>query len=120
MQKKLLIVLLAGADGHENLARALHALLYAGQAHAKGATVELIFDGAGTQWAAKLPANEHLKELYQKLLSAGVVKGVCAFCAGAFGVADELKTLGGAFLDEDNGHPNIGARIVDGWETLVI
>lgn len=120
MQKKLLIVLLAGASGHENMARALHALLYALQAKAKGMEVELIFDGAGAEWAAKLPKDEHLKELYKQLLDKGVIKGVCAFCSKAFGVAEELKALESAFLDEDNGHPNIGARVADGWEILAI
>lgn len=113
-------MLLADASGHENMARALHALLYALQAEAKRMEVELIFDGAGTQWAAKLPKDEHLKELYKQLLDKGVIKGVCSFCSAAFGVAEELKALGSAFLDEDNGHPNIGARIADGWETLVV
>jgi len=120
MQKKLLIVLLADANGHENMARALHALLYALQAKAKGITVELIFDGAGTEWAAKLPKNEHLKGIYQQLLDGGITKGVCAFCSTAFHVEEELKTLGSVFLNEDNGHPNIGARIADGWEVLII
>lgn len=120
MQRKLLIVLLADTNGHENMARALHALLYALQAKAKGMDVELIFDGAGTEWAAKLPKHEHLKELYKQLLDKGVIKGVCSFCAAAFGVEEELKTLGSKFLNEENGHPNIGARIADGWETLVV
>lgn len=113
-------MLLAGATGHENLARALHALLYASQAKAKGMEVELIFDGAGAEWAAKLPKHERLSELYKQLVGNGVIKGVCSFCAGAFGVAEELKALGTSFLDEDNGHPNIGARIADGWATVVI
>ena len=120
MQKKLLIVLLAGANGHENMARALHALLYALQAKAKGIAVEVIFDGAGTEWAAKLPKDEHLQEIYQQLLDGGVIKGVCAFCSTAFHVEEELKMIGSTFLDEDNGHPNIGARIADGWEVLII
>ena len=118
--KKLLIVLLADKSTHENMGRALHALLYAKQAKAKGLEVELIFDGGGTEWAAEFPKNDHFKGLYQELLESGVIKGVCSFCAKAFNVEDELKVLGANFISEDNGHPDIGTRIAGGWETLVI
>lgn len=92
--KKILFVLLADKSTHENMARALHALLYSKQASEKGMTTELIFDGGGTEWATKFPKSEHLKGLYESLLDKGVIKGVCAFCAKAFHVEDELKTLG--------------------------
>ncbi|MBI2670183.1 MAG: DsrE family protein [Candidatus Yanofskybacteria bacterium] len=95
-------------------------LRQAKQAKAKGLEVELIFDGGGTQWAAEFPKNDHFKGLYQELLEGGVVKGVCSFCSKAFKVEDELKALGANFMDENNGHPDIGARIASGWETLII
>lgn len=120
MDKKILIVLLADKSTHENMGRALHALLYAKQAQAEGITVELIFDGGGTEWAAAFPNHEHFKEPYRELLESGVIKGVCSFCASAFHVEDELKALGANFLSEDNGHPNIGKRIADGWDVLTI
>lgn len=118
--KKVLIVLLADKSTHENMGRALHALLYAKQVKDKGLEVELLFDGGGTEWAAEFPKNEHLKNLYASLLESGVIKGVCAFCAKAFKVEDELKALGAHFIAEDSGHPNVGGRIADGWETIVI
>ena len=120
MNKKILIILLADKSTHENMGRALHALLYAKQIKAKGLEVELIFDGGGTEWAAEFPKNEHFKELHRELLEGGVIKGVCSFCAGAFHVADELKALGANFMNEDNGHPDIGARIADGWKVIII
>ncbi len=120
MNKKILIVLLADKSTHENMARALHALLYAKQAKAKGLEAELIFDGGGTEWAAEFPKNEHFKKLHQELIDDGVIKGVCAFCAKAFKVEDELKALGANFISEDSGHPDIGARIADGWQVLII
>lgn len=120
MDKKILIILLADKSTHENMGRALHALLYAKQAKAKGLEVELIFDGGGTEWAVEFPKSEHLKTIYQELLDTGVIKGVCTFCAEAFHVTDELKSLGANFISEDNGHPDIGARIADGWEPLII
>ncbi len=67
-KKKILVVLLADASTHENMARALHALLYAKQAHEKGADTELIFDGGGVEWAAALGKKEHrLHALYDEL-----------------------------------------------------
>ena len=118
--KKILVVLLADKNGHENMARALHALLYAQQAKDHGLTVELIFDGGGTEWAATFPRHEHFKPLYESLVASGVVKGVCAFCAKAFKVEDELKALGATFIAASAGHPDIGARLADGWDVITI
>jgi len=119
--KKLTIVLLADKSTHENQGRALHALLYAKQSHAAGIETELIFDGGGVEWAAEFPNNEHFKSMYQELLSVGVVKGVCTFCAGAFHVKDELEALGAKMLDDDNGHPDIGKRYAEeGHQVLAI
>ena len=118
--KKILIVLLADTTTHENMGRALHALLYAKQMKAKGLTVELIFDGGGVEWALEFTKNEHFKTMYEELLQSGVVKGVCTFCSSAFKVEDELKAIHATFLDEGNGHPDIGARIADGWEALIL
>lgn len=120
MHEKFLIVLLADSSTHENMGRALHALLYAKQLHAKGRAVELIFDGGGAEWAAKFPTHEHFKLLYDDLLAKGVIKGVCSFCASAFHVDTELKALGANFISEDGGHPDIGARLADGWLPVVI
>ncbi|PIR58957.1 MAG: hypothetical protein COU69_02775 [Candidatus Pacebacteria bacterium CG10_big_fil_rev_8_21_14_0_10_56_10] len=118
--KKLLIVLLADSNGHENLARALHALLYAKQAHAAGVSTKLIFDGGGTEWAAALPSHQHLRPLYQQLVEAGVIEGVCEFCAKAFEVYDQLKDGEVQLVSEDQGHPNIGAKLADGWQVMTL
>lgn len=120
--KKLLFVLLADKTTHENMGRALHALLYAKQAKEGGIEeVEIIFDGGGTEWPAEMSKKEsHFNALYEELLNRGVIKGVCSFCASAFKVEDELKAIGANFIGEDNGHPNIGSRIAGGWEVLVI
>lgn len=118
--KKLLIVLLADKSTHENMGRALHALLYAKQAKEAGLEVELIFDGGGVEWAADFPKNDHFKDIYLELLNEGVIKGVCSFCSEAFKVKDELEKLGANFINEDNGHPNIGKRVADSWQVLTL
>lgn len=120
MSTPLTIVLLADKSTHENMGRALHALLYAKQALAAGLEVELIFDGGGVEWAADFPHNEHFKAHYEELRAAGVIAGVCTFCAGAFKVTDELKQLDATFIKEDNGHPNIGAKIAAGRTVITL
>lgn len=120
MEKKVLIVLLADKSTHENMGRALHALLYAKQAVDAGSAAEIIFDGGGTEWAADFPKNEHFKKLYEELLAAGVIKGVCTFCSKAFNVEEELQHAQMTFLDEDGGHPNISKRVLEGWIPLIL
>lgn len=119
--KTLTIVLLADTTTHENMARALHAILYAKQAKAKGMDVELIFDGGGVEWAAALAKEDHkLHGLYEELRASGAVKGVCGFCSAAFAVKDALAEAGDVFLEEDNGHPDIGARIAEGRTVITL
>lgn len=118
---KIIIVLLADKSTHENMGRALHALLYAKQAKAKGAEVELIFDGGGVEWPVEMSKKEnHLNDLYATLLNGGVIKGVCAFCANAFKVGNELKAIGANFLDDGGGHPDVGGRAARDWRILII
>ena len=120
MPNKLVVVLLAHRSDHENMGRALHALMFAKQAHGAGVDTELIFDGGGVEWAADMPNNEHFEEMYNELVDAGVIKGVCQFCAGAFEVEDELKQRGANMMDEDNGHPNIGKKIAAGEQVITL
>ena len=119
-QKPVTIVLLADTSTHENEGRALHALLYAKQCHNAGLDTELIFDGGGVEWAAAFPSHEHFKAMYEELVTAGVIAGVCTFCAGAFGVADELAASKAVMLDEDAGHPDIGKKIAAGRTVITL
>ena len=117
---KVLIVLLADKSTHENMARALHALLYAKQAHEAGLETRLIFDGGGVEWAVEYQKNDHFKDLHAELLEKGVISGVCQYCAGAFKVENELKELHATFIGEYNGHPNIGQKIAKGWQVITL
>lgn len=54
------IVILAGTEGHENAGRLVNGLEAAKEfAEADGDNVELIFDGAGTQWIPELEDEAH-------------------------------------------------------------
>jgi|AntRauTorckE6833_2_1112554.scaffolds.fasta_scaffold40915_1 hypothetical protein len=118
--KKICIVLMADSSTHENEGRALHALLFAQQAHEADSEVKLFFDGGGVEWAEKLPEHKELSELYQDLVEKDIIGGVCSFCSGAFGVKDELELAGAKMLDEANGHPNIGKRVAEGWTPMIL
>lgn len=119
---KFLIILQAGTETHEGLARAVHALLYSAELLETGHDVVLLFDGAGTEWARALRDPKHkLHARYKKLADLGVVEEVCDFCAGAFKVKDDLKKIGGVpFVGAYSGHPSLVKWIDAGYAAIVL
>ena len=121
---RILIILQAGAATHEGRARALHALLYAMELREAGATVHLTFDGAGTEWLARLrdPGQQsgRLGALFRELTDAGVTYEVCDYCSGAFEVRDQLleagELLAGGYMD----HPSVAAHVADGFAVWIL
>lgn len=120
-QQKYLLILQAGTEGHEGMARAVHALLYATELDAAGYDVTLIFDGAGTEWADALrdPANK-LHARYQALKEAGITEIICDFCAGAFDVKETLQGGEVPLVAEYEGHPSIVKWIRQGYVPIVL
>src|ERR1041384_1038225 len=91
---KYLIILQAGKESREGMARAVHALLYTRELKERGHEVALVFDGAGTEWAeewTKPDSTNKLTPMYRELSKLGVTEIICDFCAGAFQVKDQLK-----------------------------
>ncbi len=124
-EKRFAIILQAGAETHEGMARALHALLYARELSERGATCRLIFDGAGSEWAAKLLAPEsdperRMARLFEGMRSQGIAYEVCDYCSGAFQVREKLQAAGaplsGAYMD----HPSIADLVLDGYQLVVL
>ena len=121
---RILIILQAGAETHEGRARALHALLYARELREAGATVRLTFDGAGTEWLARLrdpgQPSGRLAALFRELTDAGVTYEVCDYCSGAFEVRDQLLDAGelltGAYMD----HPSVAAQVAEGFAVWIL
>lgn len=114
LDSKIAIILQAGAETHEGLARALHSILYARELRENGASVRLVFDGAGSEWAAKLhapesPPEKRLSALFNELTKAGVVYEVCDYCSGAFHGKDILKEAGAPLSNQYMDHPSIAA-----------
>ncbi len=120
---KYAIILQAGKESHEGMARAVHAFLYAKELKEHGHEVVLIFDGAGTEWAEELSNPESqskLKPMYEQLKQAGVVEIVCDFCAGAFTVKERLAQRQVPMTAEYAGHPSIAKWADQGYELIVL
>lgn len=121
---KILIILQAGTESHEGRARALHSVLYAKELAAAGATVRLVFDGAGTGWLARWLRSDgppsRAAQLFAELKATGLAYEVCDYCAGAFDVREELveqgEVLTGAYMD----HPSIASHVADGFQVWIL
>ena len=120
--RKFVIILQAGTESHEGLARAVHALMYSAELLEAGHKVVLIFDGAGTEWAKALRDPQHrLHSTYQKLAALGAIEEVCDFCSGAFGVKEELTKFGQVpLVGTYNGHPSLAKWINSGYTVIVL
>lgn len=114
---KAAVVILAGTDGHENLGRLVNGLETAREfAETDGDEIELIFDGAGTQWVPELEdedSDHH--ELYRTVRED---TSVCDYCSGAFGVEDAVADAGVRVLDDHDGHPSIRSLVDNGYEVI--
>lgn len=85
-------------------------------AGADGDSVELIFDGAGTQWIPELEAEDSdYAELYDAVRDR---TSVCDFCAGAFGVEEAVNDAGVVKLDDHDGHPIVRSLVDEGYEVI--
>ena len=111
------IVILAGTDGHANLGRLVNGLETAKEfAETEGDEVELVFDGAGTQWIPELEdpdSDQH--ERYQAVKDEA---SVCDYCSGAFGVDDAVADADVVRLDDHDGHPSIRSFVDAGYEVI--
>jgi len=114
---KAAIVILAGTEGHENAGRVVNGLEAAKEfAEADGDEVELIFDGAGTQWIPELENEDHdYHELYAAVREDA---SACDYCSGAFGVDEAVADAGIVQVDDHDGHPSIRSLVGDDYEII--
>lgn len=119
---RYVIVLQAGAETNEGMARAVHALLYARELAENGYDVVLIFDGAGTGWAAELRKPENpLHEHYNKLKELGLMEEICDYCAEVFDVKKRLSEQQKKLLSGDyEGHPSLVKWIEKGYRIIAL
>jgi hypothetical protein len=114
---KAAILLLADIETHADMGRAANALMTAQEFAEEGDEVTLIFDGAGTRWAAELVKEENkLHGAFERVQDK--VAGACHYCAGAFEVREELEESGIPLLREHEGHPSVRGLVADGYEVI--
>lgn len=110
------IIVLAGTESHADLGRVTNALQAAKEFADAGDEVRVIFDGAGTQWVGELESEDHIQHaLYQSLSE---VVEVCAYCANAFDVSDEVEASDAEAVSEFEGHPSIRQLATEGYEII--
>jgi hypothetical protein len=120
---KYLVILQAGKESHEGMARAVHALLYSKELKEHGHEVVLVFDGAGTEWVSewtKPESTDKLKSMYEELRKSGITQIICDFCANAFQVKEDLKTQGQELTAEYQGHPSIAKWADEGYQLVIL
>jgi hypothetical protein len=120
---KFLVILQAGKESHEGMARAVHALLYSRELKEHGHDVVLVFDGAGTEWIDKWTApdtTDKLAPMYREVEKLGITQVVCDFCAGAFHVKESLQGRKVPLTAEFNGHPSIAKWADQGYQLVVL
>jgi hypothetical protein len=82
-----------------------------------GGEVQIIFEGAGTQAAAEFAKSEHkYNELFERVRSR--ITGVCSYCAGAYGVKDQIEACQLPLAEEFEGHPSFKQLLDSGYSVL--
>src|SRR5574341_905301 len=114
---KIAVIVLAGKETHEGLGRVANALEAVKELKGAGDEVQLIFDGAGTEWVPELSNPEHMANPLFSSVRDRIV-GVCDFCAGAFGVKEKVGECKLPLLSEFEGHPSIRKLISGGYQII--
>lgn len=119
---KYAIILQAGNETNEGMARAVHALVYARDLAEHGYSVALIFDGAGTGWANELRKPENpLHKHYLRVKELAIVEEICDYCADKFDVKENLPEAQRKLLVGDyEGHPSLVKWIERGYEIVML
>ena len=114
---KAAVIVLAGTESHVEEGRLVNALETATEfAETEGDEVELVFDGAGTQWIPELEAED--SDYHELYLAIRDDAAVCDYCSGAFGVSEAVEDAGITVLSEYDGHPSIRSLVDDDYEAI--
>lgn len=118
MADKFLIIVQAGP---QELAKALHALLYGQELSAAEYGVQIIFDGAGTTWVKEFkdPAHQYF-DVFQQVEAMGIIAGACEYCANAFGVVGHVKAAQIPLWATAGGHPSLVKYVQEGYLPVVL
>ena len=110
-------IVFADTDTREGLGRVVNALTTAKEFKEAGDEAAVIFDGAGTKWVAELSREDHKYHgLFQEVRD--VVAGACSYCAGAYGVKEQVEQAQVRLLEEYEGHPSLRSLVNDGYAVV--
>lgn len=113
---KTAIIILAGTESKADTGRLVNGLQAAKEFTESDDELELVFDGAATQWIGELENEDHdYHDLYQSVSDDAAV---CDYCASAFGADDAVEDAGVVRIDDNEGHPSIRSLVSDGYEII--
>lgn len=120
--KTAVVILSDPKGGDEALGRLFNGLAVAHECKARGDDVTILFQGAGTRWAAALSKPDHpARQLYGEVEDR--VAGVSCGCAEVFGAAEDARDAGLALrkdyaLPGTSGIASLRALAHDGYAVL--
>ncbi|AGN70639.1 hypothetical protein ACVNS2_10935 [Paenibacillus caseinilyticus] len=118
--QKFVIIIQAN---QQDVGKAVHGLLYGYELHEEGFEVEILFDGAGTEWPNAFSNAEHpFNGLFKQVMKAGIIKGGCQACSGFFDTADDVREAGVSLVgnEKTGGHIPFAQYIKDGYLPIVL
>ena len=113
---KAAILVLAGTESPADLGRVVNAMQAAREFQEAGDDLELIFDGAATQWVGELEDEDH--DYHALYRSVREDLSVCDYCVSAYGVDDAVAGSDLDRRDEFDGHPSVRSLVTDGYEVI--
>lgn len=114
---KVAILVLADTETHGDLGRVTNALMAAREFKEGGDEIQLIFDGAGTQWPGVLSDPNHRGHgLFEQVHD--VITGACGSCSRAFHAEEGLQHAHVKPMEEYHGHPSIRDLVVSGHQVI--
>lgn len=97
----------------------IHVLLNALAMKEKGYETKIIIEGAATKLVPELAKEDNpLYKLWQKVLDADLVAGVCKACSNKMGTLKASQHQGLVLLDDMTGHPGMVRYRDDGFEII--
>ncbi|MDQ0899145.1 MULTISPECIES: hypothetical protein [unclassified Paenibacillus] len=107
----------------QDVGKAVHGLLYGQELHDEGFEVEILFDGAGTEWPNELSKADHpFNALYKQVMKSGIIKGGCQACSGFHEIEEEIQEAGVSLIgnEKTGGHIPFVQYIKDGFFPIIL
>lgn len=111
------VLLLAGTESQADVVRVENGLETAREfGEIEHDELELIFEGAGTQWVPELEDPDH--DYHETYCEVRDEAAVCRHCAESFGVADTVESAAEVEFDDADGHPSYRTLVTRGFEVI--